>query len=106
MGGYCGYLSTVTGIAVGADAAYVYEDPFTIHDLKVSRAGPAFWQYHLGKIRRKTWKGRALGQGTMWENMANPCEAAGSMLVALRSKQENQRDPGWLCSSCRQTWNT
>ncbi|TFK11135.1 heat shock protein beta-9 [Platysternon megacephalum] len=36
MGGYCGYLSTVTGIAVGADAAYVYEDPFTIHDLKVS----------------------------------------------------------------------
>ncbi|XP_075013918.1 ATP-dependent 6-phosphofructokinase, liver type isoform X2 [Calonectris borealis] len=34
MGGYCGYLSTVTGIAVGADAAYVYEDPFTIHDLK------------------------------------------------------------------------
>lgn len=35
MGGYCGYLSTVTGIAVGADAAYVYEDPFTIHDLKV-----------------------------------------------------------------------
>lgn len=38
MGGYCGYLSTVTGIAVGADAAYVYEDPFTIHDLKVSMA--------------------------------------------------------------------
>uniref|UniRef100_A0A8C0JAY5 Phosphofructokinase, liver type n=1 Tax=Chelonoidis abingdonii TaxID=106734 RepID=A0A8C0JAY5_CHEAB len=36
MGGYCGYLSTVTGIAVGADAAYVYEDPFTIHDLKVN----------------------------------------------------------------------
>lgn len=39
MGGYCGYLSTVTGIAVGADAAYVYEDPFTIHDLKVSGQG-------------------------------------------------------------------
>uniref|UniRef100_A0A8C3JZX4 Phosphofructokinase domain-containing protein n=1 Tax=Calidris pygmaea TaxID=425635 RepID=A0A8C3JZX4_9CHAR len=36
MGGYCGYLSTVTGIAVGADAAYVYEDPFTIHDLKAN----------------------------------------------------------------------
>lgn len=40
MGGYCGYLSTVTGIAVGADAAYVYEDPFTIHDLKVR--GPQY----------------------------------------------------------------
>ncbi|XP_008825617.1 ATP-dependent 6-phosphofructokinase, liver type [Nannospalax galili] len=36
MGGYCGYLATVTGIAVGADAAYVYEDPFNIHDLKAN----------------------------------------------------------------------
>lgn len=36
MGGYCGYLATVTGIAVGADAAYVFEDPFNIQDLKVS----------------------------------------------------------------------
>ncbi|KAM4626311.1 ATP-dependent 6-phosphofructokinase, liver type [Discoglossus pictus] len=34
MGGYCGYLATVTGIAVGADAAYIYEDSFNIHDLK------------------------------------------------------------------------
>lgn len=40
MGGYCGYLATVTGIAVGADAAYVFEDPFNIHDLKVSPAPP------------------------------------------------------------------
>uniref|UniRef100_A0A672QTV9 6-phosphofructokinase type B n=1 Tax=Sinocyclocheilus grahami TaxID=75366 RepID=A0A672QTV9_SINGR len=36
MGGYCGYLATTTGIAVGADAAYIFEDPFNIHDLKVS----------------------------------------------------------------------
>ncbi|XP_051854144.1 ATP-dependent 6-phosphofructokinase, liver type [Antechinus flavipes] len=36
MGGYCGYLATVTGIAVGADAAYIFEDPFTIHDLKAN----------------------------------------------------------------------
>ncbi|XP_040295281.1 ATP-dependent 6-phosphofructokinase, liver type [Bufo bufo] len=34
MGGYCGYLATVAGIAVGADAAYIYEDTFNIHDLK------------------------------------------------------------------------
>ncbi|KAG8558616.1 hypothetical protein GDO81_017067 [Engystomops pustulosus] len=34
MGGYCGYLATVAGIAVGADAAYIYEDKFNIHDLK------------------------------------------------------------------------
>ena len=35
MGGYCGYLATCTGFAVGADAAYIFEDPFTIKDLKV-----------------------------------------------------------------------
>lgn len=33
MGGYCGYLATTAGIATGADAAYIYEDPFNIHDL-------------------------------------------------------------------------
>ncbi|KAM9347182.1 ATP-dependent 6-phosphofructokinase, liver type [Symphorus nematophorus] len=36
MGGYCGYLATSTAIAVGADAAYVFEDPFNIHDLKTN----------------------------------------------------------------------
>ncbi|KAK2098110.1 hypothetical protein P7K49_023561 [Saguinus oedipus] len=36
MGGYCGYLATVTSIAVGADAAYIFEDPFNIHDLKAN----------------------------------------------------------------------
>uniref|UniRef100_A0A665WZB1 ATP-dependent 6-phosphofructokinase, liver type-like n=1 Tax=Echeneis naucrates TaxID=173247 RepID=A0A665WZB1_ECHNA len=36
MGGYCGYLATSTGIAVGADAAYIFEDPFNIHDLKTN----------------------------------------------------------------------
>ncbi|XP_026232014.1 ATP-dependent 6-phosphofructokinase, liver type [Anabas testudineus] len=33
MGGFCGYLATSTGIAVGADAAYIFEDPINIHDL-------------------------------------------------------------------------
>ncbi|XP_062390899.1 ATP-dependent 6-phosphofructokinase, liver type isoform X2 [Sardina pilchardus] len=36
MGGYCGYLATTTGIAVGADAAYIFEDPFNIQDLKMN----------------------------------------------------------------------
>lgn len=35
MGGYCGYLATMAGLAAGADAAYIYEDPFNIHDLEV-----------------------------------------------------------------------
>ena len=33
MGGYCGYLATLSGVAGGADAAYIYEEKFTIHDL-------------------------------------------------------------------------
>ncbi|XP_030626352.1 phosphofructokinase, liver b isoform X3 [Chanos chanos] len=36
MGGYCGYLATTTGIAVGADAAYIFEEPFNIHDLETN----------------------------------------------------------------------
>ncbi|CAG2160179.1 unnamed protein product [Oppiella nova] len=33
MGGYCGYLATMAGLAGGADAAYIYEEPFSIKDL-------------------------------------------------------------------------
>ncbi|XP_062258435.1 ATP-dependent 6-phosphofructokinase, liver type isoform X1 [Platichthys flesus] len=36
MGGFCGYLATSTGIAVGADAAYIFEDPININDLKTN----------------------------------------------------------------------
>lgn len=35
MGGYCGYLATMAGLASGADAAYIYEEHFNIHDLQV-----------------------------------------------------------------------
>uniref|UniRef100_A0A673HMA6 ATP-dependent 6-phosphofructokinase n=1 Tax=Sinocyclocheilus rhinocerous TaxID=307959 RepID=A0A673HMA6_9TELE len=34
MGGYCGYLATVGGLAAGADAAYIYEEPFDIRELQ------------------------------------------------------------------------
>lgn len=30
MGGYCGYLATLAGLAGGADAAYIYEEAFGI----------------------------------------------------------------------------
>lgn len=33
MGGYCGYLATLAGVAGGADAAYIFEEPFGIKDL-------------------------------------------------------------------------
>lgn len=34
MGGYCGYLATLAGIAAGADASYISEEPFNIDDLR------------------------------------------------------------------------
>lgn len=36
MGGYCGYLATMAGLSAGADAAYIYEEKFGIHDLEVN----------------------------------------------------------------------
>ncbi|ELU13881.1 hypothetical protein CAPTEDRAFT_175923 [Capitella teleta] len=34
MGGYCGYLATMSGLAGGADAAYIFEENFGISDLQ------------------------------------------------------------------------
>ncbi|XP_019730665.1 ATP-dependent 6-phosphofructokinase, platelet type-like isoform X6 [Hippocampus comes] len=34
MGGYCGYLATVGGLAAGADTVYIYEEPIDIRDLQ------------------------------------------------------------------------
>ncbi|CAB1330190.1 unnamed protein product, partial [Coregonus sp. 'balchen'] len=36
MGGYCGYLATMAGLAAGADAAYIYEEKFGIRDLEMN----------------------------------------------------------------------
>uniref|UniRef100_A0A8C5CGQ4 6-phosphofructokinase n=1 Tax=Gadus morhua TaxID=8049 RepID=A0A8C5CGQ4_GADMO len=36
MGGYCGYLATMAGMASGADAAYIYEEKFNIKDLELN----------------------------------------------------------------------
>jgi 6-phosphofructokinase 1 len=34
MGGFCGYLATMSALAGGADAAYIYEERFSIEDLQ------------------------------------------------------------------------
>ena len=34
MGGYCGYLATMAGLAGGADAAYIFEEKYGVSDLK------------------------------------------------------------------------
>lgn len=39
MGGYCGYLANMGGLAAGADAAYIFEEPFDIRDLQVCGPG-------------------------------------------------------------------
>ncbi|XP_017596697.1 PREDICTED: ATP-dependent 6-phosphofructokinase, muscle type [Corvus brachyrhynchos] len=36
MGGFCGYLATMAGLAAGADAAYIYEEPFSSRDLQAN----------------------------------------------------------------------
>ncbi len=41
MGGYCGYLATMSGLAGGADAAYIFEEKFSIKDLQVSGRFPS-----------------------------------------------------------------
>ena len=33
MGGFCGYLATMAGIAGGADAAYIHEEKFSVKDI-------------------------------------------------------------------------
>lgn len=35
MGGKCGYLATMAGIAAAADAAYIREEPFGVYELQV-----------------------------------------------------------------------
>lgn len=39
MGGFCGYLANMGGLAAGADAAYIFEEPFDIRDLQVRGRG-------------------------------------------------------------------
>ncbi|CAK6432882.1 unnamed protein product [Pipistrellus nathusii] len=34
MGGYCGYLANMGALSAGADAAYIFEEPFDIRDLQ------------------------------------------------------------------------
>lgn len=34
MGGYCGYLATLSALASGADNAYIFEETFTVDDIK------------------------------------------------------------------------
>lgn len=46
MGGYCGYLATLAGLAGGADAAYIYEESFGIQVKYILKVKICFSQMH------------------------------------------------------------
>jgi len=50
MGGKCGYLATIAGIAGGADTAYILEDKFTLADIKHNV------QHLIGKFKQSKIK--------------------------------------------------
>uniref|UniRef100_A0A8C7ZEW3 ATP-dependent 6-phosphofructokinase n=1 Tax=Oryzias sinensis TaxID=183150 RepID=A0A8C7ZEW3_9TELE len=54
MGGYCGYLATMAGLAAGADAAYIFEEKFTIRDLEANV------EHLLGKMKTTVKRGLIL----------------------------------------------
>lgn len=62
MGGYCGYLATMAAIAGGADAAYIFEDKFTIADLQQDI------KYMIGKFRDGLQRGVLLRNERCSEN--------------------------------------
>eukprot|EP00112_Aurelia_sp_Birch-Aquarium-sp1_P005498 Seg1624.4 transcript_id=Seg1624.4/GoldUCD/mRNA.D3Y31 product="ATP-dependent 6-phosphofructokinase liver type" protein_id=Seg1624.4/GoldUCD/D3Y31 len=51
MGGKCGYLATMAGIAVGADAAYIREEPFGIDQLQED-VQHLIYKFHTTSIKR------------------------------------------------------
>lgn len=51
MGGYCGYLATMSALAGGADAAYVFEEKLTLTHLKVG----ASLVLHLSSCRDRLY---------------------------------------------------
>lgn len=55
MGGYCGYLATMSGLAAGADAAYIYEEKFGIHDLEVNFLRNTEMSNVLSSLLRTIW---------------------------------------------------
>lgn len=34
MGGFCGYLATISALSTGADNAYIFEERFAVDDIK------------------------------------------------------------------------
>lgn len=62
MGGKCGYLATMAGIAAAADAAYIREVPFGVDELQVNQF--QFQSiYHFVIISFLIWSIRSMEDG-------------------------------------------
>ena len=63
MGGYCGYLATMAALAGGADAAYIFEEKFTIADIQRDAS------YLVGKFNDGLERGLLLRNEKCNENL-------------------------------------
>ena len=64
MGGYCGYLATMGALAAGADAAYIFEEKFSIADIQRDA------NYLVGKFRDGLERGLLLRNEKCNENFS------------------------------------
>lgn len=81
MGGYCGYLATVGGLAAGADTVYVYEEPFDIRDLQVRDHSIAFF---CSRTKSKCPKCES---SPYISSLLPPCGGVRGLQVALSIRQ-------------------
>uniref|UniRef100_A0A671YGU9 6-phosphofructokinase n=1 Tax=Sparus aurata TaxID=8175 RepID=A0A671YGU9_SPAAU len=78
MGGYCGYLATMAGLAAGADAAYIFEEKFAIKDLEVNV------QHLLEKMKTTVKRGLLL---IPWKNEKSNANYTTDFIFNLYSEE-------------------
>lgn len=84
MGGYCGYLATMSALAGGADAAYVFEEKLTLDHLKTNI------EHLINKMRGSVRRGLVIRNEYCSENYTSDFIAAlyreeGKGLFTVRS---------------------
>ncbi|XP_067047456.1 ATP-dependent 6-phosphofructokinase, muscle type-like isoform X1 [Acropora muricata] len=84
MGGYCGYLATMSALAGGADATYVFEDKLTLEYLKTNI------EHLINKMRGSVRRGLVIRNEKCSENYTTDFIAAlyreeGAGLFTVRS---------------------
>ncbi|XP_078393544.1 ATP-dependent 6-phosphofructokinase, platelet type isoform X2 [Cetorhinus maximus] len=62
MGGYCGYLASMSGLSAGADVAYIYEEKFDIRELQSNV------EHLTGKMKTSVQRGLVLRNENCSEN--------------------------------------